>query len=100
MELSTTLIALFLSVCSLALSIHTLRVKRGTHKRESRDALGKKYAEMAWIYAKAQPEASDPAKLRRHAEQAFVIADKAADGKRDFSNAQAAVYLNASPLKP
>lgn len=94
MEISIALSSLFVSFCALALSIHALHLKRGTHKKESRDALGRKYAALAWAYARAQKDSVDPAKARKHAEQAFVLADKSADGKRDFTDTQAALYIS------
>lgn len=57
--------------------------------------LGKRYASMAWAYARSHAEASDLGKLEKHALDAFVLADKSADGKRDFTDSQAKVYLDA-----
>ena len=57
--------------------------------------LGKRYAEMAWNYARSQPGANDPHKIAKHALDAFILIDKSADGKRDFSDSQAKVLLEA-----
>lgn len=54
--------------------------------------LGRKYAELAVTYARAQPDGD----LDRHALGAFILSDTASDGKRDFTDAQARVHLTAA----
>lgn len=61
------------------------------------DTLGKKYAALGWAYAAAQPDsASSRARARQHAVEGFVIADTTADGKRDFTDKQVGVYVDAA----
>lgn len=89
-------IALLLSAAGFGLSVK----KHGASKKHAhashRHELGQKYASLAWAYARSQKEASDPAKLRKHAEQAFILADTSADGKRDFNDADVARFLDAT----
>lgn len=74
--------------------------KHDTAKKEAEATalheLGNRYAKMAWAYGRAHVEAGDPAKLQKHVEDAFLLIDTTADGKRDFTNAQAKIYIEAN----
>ena len=92
-----------LSVASVVLALVSIVrsfVLADSKKKEAavtaKHELGKRYAVMAWAYAKSHAEAVDPAKLQKHAEDAFLLADTSADGKRDFSDAQIKIYLEAN----
>jgi len=63
-------------------------------KTQALDLLGRKYASLGWAYSKQQADYADPAKARKHAVEGFVIADTSADGKRDFTDKQAGVYVD------
>ena len=66
-------------------------------KADKLDALAHKYATLGWAYSRAQPESAEDAdKARTHAVAGFLIADTAADGKRDFSDRQAGIYVDAA----
>jgi len=88
-------VAVLLSAAAAALGLR----KHDTKKRETevaaRHELGKRYAELAWAFARSRPDAGDAKKARAHAVAAFVLADTSADGKRDFTDKQVAVYLDA-----
>jgi hypothetical protein len=92
-----------LAVSSIALALVSIVrsfILADSKKKEAavtaKHELGKRYALMAWAYARSHAEASDPAKLEKHALDAFLLADTSTDGKRDFTSAQATVYLNAN----
>jgi hypothetical protein len=96
MDLVPGFVAVLVSVLSLVVSLSRKNDRKIEAELQARDALGKKYAELAWSYSKVQRESSDPEKARKHAEQAFVLADTSADGKRDFNDTQMRVYLDAA----
>ena len=87
--------AVILALVSVVRSFMLADAKKKEAAVTAKHELGKRYAQMAWAYARAHAEAADPAKLEKHALDAFVLADKSADGKRDFTDSQATVYLNA-----
>lgn len=91
LAVSSIVLALVSIVRSFMLADSKKKEAAVTAKHE----LGKRYALMAWAYARSHAEAGDLAKLEKHALDAFVLADKSADGKRDFTDSQAKVYLDA-----
>jgi hypothetical protein len=95
MDLVPGIVAVVVSLLSLVVSLSRKNDRKIEAELQARDALGKKYAELAWSYSKVQ-ESDDPEKARKHAEQAFVLADTSADGKRDFNDTQMRVYLDAA----
>ena len=94
-DLILPLISVVASLAALAVSIFRGNARKEEAKATAMDTLGKKYAALGWAYSKAQPDSSDPAKARKHAVEGFLIADTAADGKRDFTDKQAGVYVDA-----
>lgn len=82
--------ALAASLVAAVLSVVAMRRNRKASNQETRDAIGRKYAALAWAYARAHGGE------RKTAVEAFVLADTAADGRRDFTDKQAALYLDAS----
>lgn len=70
-----------------------LLVKRGG-EAQARAMLGQEYARVAVSHAKRMGGDRD-AQLRT-ALSAFRLADETTDGKRDFSDAQARVYIEAA----
>ena len=63
---------------------------------DARRKLGEKYAALGWAYASVQKDSDDQEKARKHAFEGFIIADTNADGKRDFTDRQVAVYVDAA----
>ena len=95
MDHALSLSAVVLALVSVVRSFVLADAKKKEAAVTAKHELGKRYAVMAWAYARSHVEAGDPAKLQKHAEDAFILADTAMDGKRDFTDSQAAVYLNA-----
>jgi len=95
-EILMSALALLASLASVAVSLSRKNDRKIESEMAARDSLGKKYAEVGWAYSRAQKDSSESAeKARRHAVEGFVIADTAADGKRDFTDKQAGVYVDA-----
>lgn len=92
LSVASVVLALISIVRSFMLADSKKKEAAVTAKHE----LGKRYAVMAWAYARAHAEAVDLVKLQKHAESAFLLADTSADGKRDFTDSQAKVYLDAN----
>lgn len=90
METVAPVISSLFSLVAIVLSVVAMRRNRKASKQEARDALGRKYAALAWAYANAHGGA------RKTAVEAFVLADTAADGRRDFTDKQVAVYLDST----
>jgi F420-dependent methylenetetrahydromethanopterin dehydrogenase len=90
-----TISSVVLAFIAVARSFMLADTKKKEAAVTAKHELGKRYAQMAWAYARSHVEAGDPVKLQKHAEDAFILADTAVDGKRDFTDSQAAVYLNA-----
>ena len=88
-------VALFVSVAAGVRAHFHSNARKAEAAAEARNNLGKKYAELGWAYSRVQPDSTDPEKARKHALEGFVIADTAADGKRDFTDTQARVYVDA-----
>lgn len=88
-------LAVVLSIVGAALGRRKHDTKKLEAEMAARHELGKRYAALAWAFARAQADAGDPRKARAHAVAAFVLADTSADGKRDFTDKQAGVYLDA-----
>jgi hypothetical protein len=88
--------ALVVSLLSLVVSLSRKGDRVYEAKVTAKHVLGQRYAEMALVYAKSHAEAGDLEKLRKHALDAFSLIDKSADGKRDFTDAQALVYLRGA----
>jgi hypothetical protein len=65
-----------------------LRERQG-FEAQSLHELGMEYARLALLYAKDKGE-------EKAALEAFRIIDSTADGKRDFTDAQARVFLDAA----
>ena len=86
--------------CGVAFNIATLvavLLKRKGAK-EDRAALGREYARIAVSHA--QRMGGDKQRQLATALSAFRLADETADGKRDFTDAQARVYIEASLAEP
>lgn len=84
-----------------ALGIAGLLVQVGTliavflkvqDKKAAKHALGQHYAKMA--VAHARTFGGEFADVRQRAVQGFLIADKALDGKQDFDEQQAGLYVD------
>jgi hypothetical protein len=88
--------SIVLALVSIVRSFILADYKRKEAAVTAKHELGKRYAVMAWAYARAHAEAVDLVKLEKHALDAFLLADTAADGKRDFTDSQAKVYLDAN----
>ena len=95
LSIGLALVALVVAVLSLVVSLSRKDDRKRQAELDASQHLGMQYARMAWTYARSQPEASDPHKLAKHALDAFILIDKSADGKRDFSDSQAKVLLEA-----
>lgn len=95
MELALSIVACLASISALVVAIVRGNALKESAKAHAKDDLGKRYASLAWAYAKAQADSSDPVKARRHAVEAFVLADTSADGKRDFTDKQVGAYVDA-----
>lgn len=91
-----SLTSLLAALASVVVSLSRKNDRKIESEMAARDSLGKKYATLGWAYSRAQKDSSESAeKARRHAVEGFVIADTAADGKRDFTDKQAGVYVDA-----
>lgn len=95
-----SVVALGVAISALVFSLVQADKKRIFAEKEAKAELGRKYARMAWAYAKTQPDSAVPPKVRKHAQQAFVIIDKAADGSRDFDDQEVAFYVDESDARP
>lgn len=87
-----------LGIAGLLAQAGTLAVllRKRQHDATARHALGQSLAAMAVAYARAQGGA--PAQVRAHALGAFRLADER-DGVRDYSEREAAVYVDAELAK-
>lgn len=88
-------IAILLSLAAGAMGLRKHDVKKHEAMLAARHDLGRRYAQLAWAWAKSRPGADDPRTARALAVSAFVLADTSADGKRDFTDKQVGVYLDA-----
>lgn len=97
-SLAISLVALVLAVVAFVRSFqHSVKTKATL--AEKRDVLGKRYAALGWAYSAQQSEFSDPEKAAKHAYDGFIIADTSLDGKRDFSDTQVRIYVEAARPK-
>ena len=94
MPLYFSAFALLLSAVSFVISVKAMRKPVDQSSAVLKKQLGHSYAELAWGYARSKK--GSPDELRRHAVGAFILADTSADGKRDFTDAQVAVYLDGA----
>jgi hypothetical protein len=74
-------------VATLAVIVAVLYKRKDVE--DSRASLGMEYARMALLYARNKD-------ADRSALEAFRIIDSMADGRRDFTDAQARVFLDAA----
>jgi hypothetical protein len=81
-------ISLFLATNALNILLH---LRRQSTSKEDRALLGRDYARLAVLHA---GQFHGPERML-HAVEAFRLIDSTADGKRDFSDAQARVFINA-----
>jgi hypothetical protein len=94
MDLAPGIAAVVISLISLIVSISRKNDRRIESEAQAMDLLARKYASLGWAYSKMQADSSDPVKARKHALEGFIIADTSADGKRDFTDKQAGVYVD------
>ncbi len=90
-----SVVALVVAVAAGVRAHFHSNARKAEAEAEAIHLLGKKYAALGWAHSRAQKDSSDPAKARKHAVEGFLIADTAADGKRDFTDKQAGVYIDA-----
>ncbi len=96
LELAVAVAALAVSLISLAVALSRKDSAAVEAKVTAKHELGKRYAVLAWAFARVQPDSHHREKLEKHALDAFTLADTAADGTRDFTPSQARVYLDAN----
>ena len=103
MDLVPGIVAVVVSVLSLAVSLSRKNDRKAESEALALDTLARKYASLGWAYSRIQPDSVwDPAsghflqpeRARKHALEGFIIADTAADGRRDFTDKQVAVYVD------
>ena len=89
-------LSVLLSATALAVAILRGNARKAEAEAAAMDLLARKYASLGWAYSRMQKDSADsPEKARKHAVEGFIIADTAADGKRDFTDKQAGVYVDA-----
>lgn len=86
-------LALIALVAALQVATLVVVLRKKKSLAAERHELGTQYAQLAVAYAATK--GGTPLEQRRHALAAFRLADETADGKRDFTDAQTAVYLDA-----
>ncbi|MBL0304426.1 MAG: hypothetical protein IPQ23_22495 [Cytophagaceae bacterium] len=85
-------LAVLLSLVGAGLGLRKHDSKKHQAKLEARSELGRRYAQMALTQS-----ASVPADLQMTAAlDAFRIIDTSLDGKRDFTESQARVFIDAA----
>ena len=94
-ELILSAVSVVASIAALTVSILRGNKRKEEAKATAKDTLGKRYAALAWAYAEKQADSADPVKGRKHALEAFILADTSADGKRDFNDTQVRAYIDA-----
>lgn len=94
-EIILAAVSMVSSLVALTVSILRGNTLKEEAKATAKDTLGKRYAALAWAYAEKQPDSVDSVKGRKHALEAFVLADTSADGKRDFNDTQVRAYIDA-----
>lgn len=87
--------AVVLSLAGLALGFRKHGASRSQAREDAHIALGKKYAGMAWAYARAQKDSTDAAKARKHAVDSFALIDRSEDGRTDFTATEVAFYVDS-----
>lgn len=91
-------LAVALSAAAVALGLRKHGAAKQTAQADARLELGRRYAALALDAVAAKGEMK--ADLRKRAElDAFRLIDTAADGRRDFTEAQAAQFLDAERLQ-
>jgi len=91
-----TAAGVFISCVLSAISLFLAR--SGSPKRQAYLEHGKHLAKIAVAYGRAR--GGTALEVRRHCLGAFVLADEREDGRRDFTDAQAAVFVDAELAQP
>jgi len=85
--------AVIIGAVSLGVIFHivgvVLGVRKASLKKELLQRLGREYAKLAVAHGKQQPTLQREAAL-----EAFRIIDESADGKRDFTDQQARLFID------
>ena len=96
LEIGIAVASLVSSLVAVIVSLSRKDERKAEAQVEAVHLLGKKYASLGWAYSRMQRDSAESAeKARKHAVEGFIIADTAADGKRDFTDKQAGVYVDA-----
>lgn len=89
--------SLVLSVVAVALGLRRHDAKKHEARLVARREQGLAYARAAWDVVRARNTA--PGALRGALLDAFRLSDMAVDGKRDFTEAQAAAFIDETRPK-
>lgn len=84
-------VSLVASLAAVVLGLRRHDAKKHEAKLTARAAQGQRYAQLAVAHAAQMPQAD----RLQAALEAFRLADTALDGRRDFTDAQARVFIEA-----